>query len=146
MIFSIEHTGDSLSIPFLDASVSITQDGSIAQNSTSSPLIMESFFIMIQLTLCQDTVAYFYISRAAQVSSTQVGSRGGTRRITSMLGMNGYPSSTVLKAQRKHFQQTPPIKIKNKTCHEEVLLLPYISEAVTHREQSRGQDSTFVLL
>ena len=89
--FSLDHTGDSPSLRFLNTSVSITQDGTISTElyikPTHSGILLH--YDSAHPTSTKNAMAYSQISRAIWVSSTQAGGRRGAKKVVRMLERNG---------------------------------------------------------
>ena len=99
--FSLEHTGELPSIPFLDTSVSITQDGSVTTElyikPTHSGILLHYDSAHPRST--KDAIAQSQMQRALRVSNTPSGSTRSTRKIANMLERNGYLKTTITRAQ-----------------------------------------------
>lgn len=108
--FSIDHSKESPSIPFLDVSVEIAQDGSIRTElyikPTHSGILPNYDSAHPQST--KMAIAESQIRRAACVANSDGSTKRGSLKIASMLRSNGYPENTI---RRAHFKSPSPDNI-----------------------------------
>lgn len=95
--FSLEHTGDTPSIPFLDTEVSLTKDGTISTElyikPTHSGILLHHSSAHPRST--KEAVALSQMNRAMRDSSTTAGSSRGIEKISQMLERNDYPTDVI---------------------------------------------------
>lgn len=106
--FSLEHTGDTPSIPFLDTSVTLTEDGTITTElyikPTHSGVLLHHSSAHPRST--KVAVASSQMNRALRVSSTSAGSSRSTEKIALMLENNGYPNDMIVKSKKRATQRS----------------------------------------
>ena len=85
-------------------------------------------------TSTKNAMVYSQISKATRVLSTQAGSGRGAKEVVRMLERNGYPTSTLIKIQKRAFSVCTSHQNQGEmTHHDGVLCLPYISDALHYR-------------
>ena len=142
--FSLEHTGDTPSIPFLDTSVSITQDNTIATElyikPTHSGILLH--YSSAHPTSTKEAIAFSQMNRALRVSSTSTGSSQGMKKIAEMLGKNDYPTHTIEKSKKRATERSRTQQHRKKNDHRDgILRLPYISDEVSRKVRKIVQKS-----
>ena len=135
---SLDHTGESTSIPFLDNSVSIGPDGSIWTelfvNPSHSGVLLH--YRSTQPETNKRAVAAMQMKRAVAVANTREGAERGADRMSDMLACNDYPKETIQRARRRAYRASVPAPggpHQKRDNQDGVLALPYVSETVTHQ-------------
>ena len=100
---SLEHTGESPAIPFLDVNLSIVPDEAILTElyvkPTHSSILLHYNCAHPKST--KESIAYLQLRRTTTVTSTEEGATRGTKKMTDMLLSNGYPKETLRRARSK---------------------------------------------
>ena len=130
MKFSLEHTGDK---PFLNTSVSITRDNTIATELYIKPTHSGILhYSPAHPTSTKEAIAFSQMNRALRVSSTSTGS-SQSMKITEMLEKD-YPSHTVEKFKKRATERNRTQHHQRKNAPSNGLLkLPYISDEISRK-------------
>ena len=130
---SLDHSGDTPAIPFLDTTICIAPDGSIVSEFYTKPTHSG---VLLHYTSAhphstKEAIATSEIRRATAVANTQKGVERGIKKVTSRLEGNGYPMDVLQRAHRR-------ARGRHRACRQRdqpdgVLVLPFISTATTHQ-------------
>ena len=130
--FSLEHTGDLPSIPFLDTNVTVTQDGSVTTElyikPTHSGILLH--YDSAHPKSLKDAIAQSQLQRALRVSNTPSGSTRSVTKMTSMLEKNSYPVNTITRARKRANNTREKRKMDD---YDGFLTLPYVSDEISYK-------------